>query len=166
MKQYYIVRDVTDAKQGVSVATGVVPATSPTLEDGTVTEGTYNLYKVTNQDAPTGASVVELTDDEARLVVQGSLFNGGSPTTDYVMCELRFCSEVRALFMKAQSGLGLLNAEALLTALEGTSIALSAGSPNLAYSRFNDAAVPQATKDAFNPLFDRHFSLYPRDFTA
>ena len=166
MKQYYIVRDVTDAKQGVSVAIGVVPATSPVLEDGTVTEGTYNLYKVTDQDPPTGASVVELTDDEARLVVQGSLFNGGAPTIDYVMRELDFCSEIRAMFMRAQSGLGLANAEALLIALEGTSIALASGSPNLAYSRFNDSAIPQETKDAFNPVFHRHFSLYPRDFTA
>ena len=166
MKQYFIVKDVTDAKQAVSVATGVVPATSPVLEDGTVTEGTYSLFKVIDGDTPTGDIVTELTDDEARLVVQGSLFNNGSPTTDYVMCELHFCSEIRASFMKAQTGLGLAVAEGLLVALEATSIALSAGSPNLAYSRFNDAAIDPSLKAAFNPFFHRHFSLYPRDFSA
>lgn len=165
MKQYFIVKDVIDPKQGISVATGVVPATSPALEDGTVTEGAYGLFKITDGDVPTGAIVTEVTDDEARLVVQGSLFNG-SPTTDYVMCELHFCSEIRASFMKAQTGLGLASAEGLLIALEATSIALSAGSPNLAYSRFNDAAIDPSLKAAFNPFFHRHFSLYPRDFSA
>lgn len=165
-KRYYVVRDLTSADADcVEVATGVIPGTSPLLEDGTVTAGSYSLYK-TPEDcpAPVGASVVELSNEEAILATQTSLFSG-SPSTEFVRFEFDFCDVVRAKFMAAQSGLPLAAAEAMLVALEQTSIALSAGSPTLGYIRFNDSSLDQANKDAFNPLFDRHFKTFPRDFT-
>ena len=60
---------------------------------------------------------------------------------------------LRAEFMVAQAALSIADAEALFQALESTSHTLSAGSLNLAYFRFNNSVVDQATKDAFNPLF-------------
>jgi hypothetical protein len=67
--------------------------------------------------------------------------------------------------MAAQSALPLATAEALFSALESTSHTLSAGSINLAYNRFQVAPVDQATKDAFNPLFEGFFRCFPRDLT-
>jgi hypothetical protein len=72
---------------------------------------------------------------------------------------------LRAEFMVAQASLDIGTAEALFTALEPTSHALSAGSLNIAYFRFNNSAVDQATKDAFNPLFETFFCKFPRNLT-
>jgi hypothetical protein len=53
---------------------------------------------------------------------------------------------LRAEFMVAQAGLPVSAGEALFTALEPTSHALSAGSLNIAYFRFNNSAVDQAPR--------------------
>ena len=165
-KRYFVVRDLSSMDAlCVEVATGTIPGTSPSLEDGTVTAGSYSLIKVPTACAPpVGASVVEIASDEAIYAAQTSLF-AGVPTTAFIRYEFEFCNDVRARFMAAQSGLPLAAAEAMLVALEQTSIALSAGSPTLGYIRFNASTLDQSSKDAFNPLFDYHFNKFPRDLS-
>ena len=102
---------------------------------------------------PTGAAVHELDLREAQLVVQSELFNGGSTTAEFVGEEQRVAQMLRAEFMVAQAALSIADAEALFHS-KSTSHTLSAGSLNLAYFRFNNSVVDQATKDAFNPLFE------------
>lgn len=167
MNRYFVVRNVANIGDGVQVATGSVPGTSPALfTSGDITSGDWYLYKVpTGGTPPTGASVHELTILEAQLVVQGDLFTGGMPTEDFIALEQETSQVLRRSFMAAQSALPIASAEALFTALEPTSHALSAGSLNIAYFRFNNAAVDQATKDAFNPLFEDFFCKFPRDLT-
>ncbi len=165
-KRYFVVRDLTSADADcVEVATGTIPGTSGALEGGSPTAGSYSLFKTPEScNPPVGASVVELDAEEAGLAAQTSLFQG-TPSTTFIRYEFELCSEIRARFMAAQSGLPLAAAEAMLAVLEQTSIALSAGSPTLGYIRFNASALDQASKDAFNPLFERHFLRFPRDFT-
>lgn len=166
-KRYFVVRTPTGAGDGVEIAAGVVPNTSPAyISDGTPSQGQYKLYKVSGDGAiPTGGDVCEITSDDAKLVVQGSVFGGGAPSTDYIAREAVECKKLRHVFMAAQSTLPLATAEALFSALESTSHVLSAGSINLAYNRFQVAPVDQATKDAFNPLFETFFKCFPRDLT-
>lgn len=166
-KTYFVVRNVASSGDGVQVASGTVPGTSPALfTGGDVTAGDYYFYKVpTGGTPPTGASVVELTVDEAQVAVQSELLNSGATTAEFIAKEQEVAQRLRAEFMVAQASLGLASAEALFTALEPTSHALSAGSLNIAYFRFNAAAVDQATKDAFNPLFENFFRKFPRNLT-
>ena len=167
MNRFFVVRNMTGSGGYTEVASGVVPVTSPTLfTSGEVTEGTYKLMKgPADAQEPTGANKHELTILEAQLVVQGDVFTGGTPTEDFIALEQETSQVLRRSFMAAQSALPIASAEALFTALEPTSHALSAGSLNIAYFRFNDAAVDQATKDAFNPLFENFFCKFPRDLT-
>jgi hypothetical protein len=166
-KRYFVVRNVSAVNDGVQVASGSVPGTSPALfTSGNTTSGDWYFYKVPSEGAiPTGAEVHELTVEEARLVVQSELFNAGTTTTEFIAKEQEVAQMLRAEFMVAQSTLDSATAEALFTALEPTSHALSAGSLNIAYFRFNNAAVDQATKDAFNPLFETFFCKFPRNLT-
>lgn len=167
-KRYFVVRTPVSAGGGVEIASGVVPNTSPAyISSGEPSQGQYSLYKVPEGGAiPTGSDVCELSSEDARIVVQGSVFNGGgAPSTDYIAREAAECKKLRHVFMAAQSTLPLAVADALFTALEPTSHVLSAGSINLAYNRFQVAAVDQATKDAFNPLFEGFFKCFPRDLT-
>lgn len=166
-KTYFVVRNVANINDGVQVATGSIPGTSPVLTTGgDITSGDYYLYKVADGGtAPTGASAVELTVEEARIAAQSELFNGGATTSEFINAEQVEAQQLRAHFMVAQASLSIANAELLFTALEPTSHALSAGSLNIAYNRFNAAPVDQATKDAFNPLFENFFRKFPRDLT-
>ena len=166
-KRYFVVRNVSSVKDGVQVASGTVPGTSPALfTSGNTTSGDWYFYKVPAEgEAPTGAEVHELTVEEARLVVQSELFNGGVTTNEFVGKEQEVAQMLRAEFMVAQSALDIASAEALFTALAPTSHALSAGSLNIAYFRFNHSAVAQATKDAFYPLFESFFCKFPRNLT-
>ena len=166
-KRYFVVRNVSAVKDGVQVASGTVPGTSPALfTSGNATSGDWYFYKVpAGGEAPTGAEVHELTVEEARLVVQSELFNGGTTTNEFIAKEQEVAQMLRAEFMVAQAALDIATAEALFTALEPTSHALSAGSLNIAYFRFNNSAVDQATKDAFNPLFESFFCKFPRNLT-
>jgi len=166
-KRYFVVRNVSAVKDGVQVASGTVPGTSPALfTSGNTTSGDWYFYKVPAEgEAPTGAEVHELTVEEARLVVQSELFNGGTTTNEFIAKEQEVAQMLRAEFMVAQAALDIATAEALFTALEPTSHALSAGSLNIAYFRFNNSAVDQATKDAFNPLFESFFCKFPRNLT-
>lgn len=167
MNRYFVVRNVANVGDGVQIASGSIPATSPALfTSGDITTGDWYLYKVpTEGTAPTGAKVQELSVEDARIAVQSELFNGGSTTTEFIAEEQRVSQVLRAEFMVAQAALDIASAEALFTALEPTSHALSAGSLNIAYFRFNNSAVDQATKDAFNPLFESFFCKFPRNLT-
>jgi hypothetical protein len=166
-KRYFVVRNVANIGDGVQVASGSVPATSPDLfTSGNKTSGDWYFYKVPSEGTiPTGAEVHELTVEEARLVVQSELFNDGTTTADFIAKEQEVAQMLRAEFMVAQAALDIATAETLFTALEPTSHALSAGSLNIAYFRFNNSAVDQATKDAFNPLFETFFCKFPRNLT-
>jgi len=166
-KTYFVVRNAVSDNDGVVVASGTIPATSPVLTtSGAETEGAYSLYKVPAEGlAPEGALVVELAVEEARISVDSELFNGGVTTTAFIGREQQESQALRAHFMVAQAGLSIASADALFTALEPTSHALSAGSLNIAYGRFNASSVDQATKDAFNPLFESFFTKFPRDLT-
>jgi len=166
-KRYFVVRTVTGNGDGVEIASGVVPNTSPAyVSSGAPSQGQYKLFKVSGDGAiPTGADVCEISAEDAKLVVQGELFSGGNPSVDYIAREAEECRKLRHVFMAAQSTLPIASADALFTALEPTSHTLSAGSINLAYTRFQNAAVDQATKDAFNPLFEEFFRCFPRDLT-
>lgn len=166
-KRYFVVRTPTGAGDGVEIADGLVPNTSPAyVSDGEPSQGQYKLYKVSGDGAiPTGSEVCELSPEDAKIVVQGEVFSGSAPTTDYIAREAQECMKLRHVFMAAQSTLPLATAEMLFSALEPTSHVLSAGSINLAYLRFQNAAVDQATKDAFNPLFESFFRCFPRDLT-
>ena len=166
-KRYFVVRNVASVNDGVQVASGTVPGTSPALfTSGNTTSGNWYFYKVPAEGtAPTGAEVHELTVEEARLAVQSELFNGGTTTNEFIAKEQEVAQMLRAEFMVAQASLDIATAEALFTALEPTSHALSAGSLNIAYFRFNNSAVDQATKDAFNPLFETFFCKFPRNLT-
>jgi hypothetical protein len=166
-KTYFVVRNVATLGDGVQVASGSIPGTSPALTTGgDTTSGDYYLYKVpAGGTAPAGASVVELTVEDARIAVQSELFNGGVTTAEFINAEQAEAQQLRAHFMVAQASLSIANAELLFTALEPTSHALSAGSLNIAYNRFNAAAVAPETKEAFNPLFENFFRKFPRDLT-
>ena len=167
MNRYFVVRNTANINDGVQVASGSVPGTSPALvTGGDVTSGNWTLYKVPGEGTPpTGAAVEELRVDEAQLSVQSELFNGGTTTSDFIALEQATCQMLRAEFMVAQAGLSIAAADALFTALEPTSHALSAGSLNIAYNRFNASSVDAATKTAFNPLFENFFRKFPRDLT-
>ena len=162
-KQYFVVRNVSALGDGVQVASGTI-AGSPDLFGGDVVNGNWILVKVPEDGtAPTGAAVAELDADEARLSVQSEVFNG-TPTVEFIAKEQECAQYIRAQFMAAQSALSIADADALFTALEPTSHALSAGSLNIAYTRFNASGVAQATKDQFNPLFEDFFKKFPRSF--
>lgn len=167
MNRFFVVRNVANIGDGVQVASGNIPVTSPDLfTSGNKTSGDWYFYKVpADGTIPTGAEVHELDSEEARLAVQSELFNGGATTADFIAKEQEVAQMLRAEFMVAQASLDIATAEALFTALEPTSHALSAGSLNIAYFRFNNSAVDQATKDAFNPLFETFFCKFPRNLT-
>ena len=162
-KEYFVVRNVSALGDGVQVASGTISG-SPDLFGGDVVNGNWILVKVPEDGtAPTGAAVAELDADEARLSVESELFNG-TPTVEFIAKEQECAQYIRAQFMAAQSALSIAAADALFTALEPTSHALSAGSLNIAYTRFNASSVDQATKDEFNPLFEDFFKKFPRSF--
>ncbi len=167
MNRYFVVRNVAAVGDGVQIASGSIPGTSPTLfTSGDITTGDWYLYKVpTEGTVPTGAKVQELSVEDARIAVQSELFNGGTTTSEFINAEQAEAQQLRAHFMVAQAALDLASAEALFTALEPTSHALSAGSLNIAYFRFNASPIDQATKDAFNPLFENFFRKFPRNLT-
>ena len=162
MNRYYLVRNVAGINDGVQVASGTI-AGSPALNtSGVVTDGDYALYKVpVDGTPPTGASVTELALQEAQLATQSELFNT-MPSVEFIQFEQGYSQRIRAQFMAAQSTLSIADADALFTILEPTSHALSSGSLNLAYTRFNASAADQATKNMFNPLFEEFFTKYPR----
>jgi hypothetical protein len=161
-KTYFVVRNVSSVKDGVLVAAGTI-AGSPNLETSdAVTNGDWGLYKVPAEgEAPTGAAVVELSREEAQLSAQSELFNG-EPTVPFIQHEQECAQYIRAQFMAAQASLSIAEAESLFTLLEPTSHALSSGSLNIAYTRFNASAVDVFTKDLFNPLFEDFFQKFPR----
>lgn len=163
MNRFFVVRNVSAVGDGVLVASGTITGSPALNTSGAITNGDYGLYKMPlGGTAPTGASVVELDSAEAKLSVQSELFTGGAPTNDFIGLEQEQSQVLRRSFMAAQSALDIASADALFTALEPTSHALSAGSLNIAYVRFNAASVDQATKDAFNPLFEDFFVKFPR----
>mgnify|MGYP007061979074 FL=1 len=161
-KRYFVVRNVSAVKDGVLVAAGSITG-SPNLEtSGAITNGNWGLYKVPAEGVvPTGAAVTELTVEEAQLSTQSEVFNG-EPTVSFIQHEQECAQFIRAKFMAAQSTLSIVEADALFTLLEPTSHALSSGSLNLAYTRFNASAVDPFTKDLFNPLFEDFFQKFPR----
>ena len=165
-KRYFVVRDVTDGKGSTVAASGTIPATSPPLGQSlTPTAGDYTLHKVDPAgDVPTGASVTELDVEEARKAICSRLFNGTS-TADFIGLEQEACQMIRAEFIAAQDALPVGDGDALFTALEPSSHALSAGAINIGYVRFNAAAIDASMKAAFNPLFETFFIKYPRDMT-
>lgn len=167
MNRFFVVRNMTGSGGYTEVASGIVPVTSPTLfTSGAITEGSYKLMKgPEDAQEPTASSKTELTILEAQLVVQGDLFTGSMPTEAFIALEQETAQVLRRSFMAAQASLPIASADALFTALEPTSHALSAGSINIAYFRFNASGVDQATKDAFNPLFEDFFTKFPRDLT-
>ena len=167
MNRFVIVRNMTGSGGYTEIASGIIPATSPALyTSGADTQGTYKLMKgPEDAQLPTGASVVLLDNTEAKLAVQSDLFTGAQPTVDFIALEQETAQVLRRSFMAAQATLAIADADALFTALEPTSHALSAGSINIAYFRFNESSVDQATKDAFNPLFENFFTKFPRDLT-
>lgn len=167
MNRFFVVRNVANVGDGVQVAAGTVPGSSPSLfTSGAITAGDWYLYKVPYEGTPpTGAYVVEIDLREAQLAAQTEVFNGGALTAEFIAEEQRVAQLLRAEFMVAQASLNIADAEALFQALESTSHTLSAGSLNLAYFRFNNSAVDQATKDAFNPLFETFFCKFPRDLS-
>lgn len=160
--RFFVVRNVSAVNDGVQVASGTIAGSPDLYTSGAVTNGDYYLYKMPEDGtAPTGVSVVELDSLEAKLSAQSELFNG-APTVPFIAKEQECAREIAAEFMAAQSALSLADADALLTLLEPTSHALTSGSLNIAYSRFNASGVDQATKDAFNPLFEDFFKKFPR----
>ena len=160
--RFFVVRNVATIGDCVQVASGTITGSPNLSTSGAITNGDYYLYKLPEGGAmPTGASVTELTILEARLAAQSELFNG-TPTNDFIALEQEQAQVLRRSFMAAQSALNIAAADALFTALEPTSHALSAGSLNIAYVRFNASSVDQATKDAFNPLFEDFFMKFPR----
>ncbi len=161
-KRYFVVRNVSAVKDGVLVAAGTI-AGSPNLETSdATTNGDWGLYKVPAEgEVPTGAAVTELTVEEAQLSAQSEVFNG-EPTVSFIQHEQECAQFIRAKFMAAQSTLTIAEADALFTLLEPTSHALSSGSLNIAYTRFNASAVDPFTKDLFNPLFEDFFQKFPR----
>ena len=165
--KYYLVRNMTGQGGGVEIASGIVPVTSPTLfTSGAITEGSYKIIRAPEGvQAPTGSTVTLLDVEEAKLAVQSDLFTGAQPTVDFIALEQETAQVLRRSFMAAQASLPIASADVLFTALEPTSHALSAGSINIAYFRFNASGVDQATKDAFNPLFEDFFTKFPRDLT-
>ena len=159
--RFFVVRNVATLGTGTQVASGTITG-SPALFGGDIVNGNWILVKVPDEGTPpTGAAVAELRNDEARLSVQSEVFNG-TPTVEFIAKEQECAQYIRAQFMAAQSALSIADADALFTALEPTSHALSAGSLNIAYTRFNASSVDQATKDAFNPLFEDFFKKFPR----
>ena len=161
-KRYFVVRNVSAVKDGVLVAAGSITG-SPNLETSdAITNGDWGLYKVPSEgEVPTGAAVTELTVEEAQLSTQSEVFNG-EPTVSFIQHEQECAQFIRAKFMAAQSTLSIAEADALFTLLEPTSHALSSGSLNIAYTRFNASAVDPFTKDLFNPLFEDFFQKFPR----
>jgi hypothetical protein len=166
-KKYFVVRNVANINDGVQVAAGTIPGTSPVLfTSGHPTAGDYYLYKVpAGGTAPTGNIVTEVEKEEAQVLVQSEVFNSGVTTTEFIAEEQRVSQILRQSFMVGQAALPQADAELLFQALEPTSHALSAGSVSLAYVRFNNAAIDQASKDAFNPLFENFFLKFPRDLS-
>ena len=160
---YFVVRNVASLGDGVQVAAGDITG-SPTLTlSGESTNGNYILVKTPEDGtAPSGASVTELTADEARLAVQSGLFTGGMPTPEFALAEKAEADLLRAAFVAAQDALPAATADALLTVLEPTNLALSAGSITIGYLRFNASGADQATKDQFNVLFEDWFRKFPR----
>ena len=162
MNRYFVVRNVSSVKDGVLVASGTIAGSPDLNTSGAITNGNWGLYKFpADGEAPTGASVAELSLEEAQLSAQSELFNG-EPTVSFIQHEQECAQYIRAQFMAAQASLSIADAEALFTLLEPTSHALSSGSLNIAYTRFNASAVDQATKDGFNPLFEDFFQKFPR----
>ena len=160
--RFFVVRNVSTLGTGTQVASGTITG-SPALFGGEVVNGDYILVKMPEGGTePVGASVVELDSEEAKIAPQTELFNGGTNTSGFIAKEQEVSQELRREFMVAQSALPIAAADALFTALEPTSHALSAGSLNLSYFRFNAAAIDQATKDTFNPLFEDFFKKFPR----
>ena len=161
--KYFVVRNVASLGSGVQVASGNIAGSPALTLSGETTNGNYILVKTPEEaTAPSGDSVTELTADEARLSVQSGLFNGSVPTPEFALAEKDEADVLRAAFVAAQDALPVASADALLTALEPTNLALSAGSITIGYVRFNASAVDQATKDAFNPLFEGWFAKFPR----
>lgn len=161
--RFFVVRNVSAVNDGVQVATGNITGSPALTFSGEITNGNYYMYKVkADGTPPTGASVVELDNTEAKLVVQSGLFTGGMPTPAFALAEKTQADNLRAAFVSAQDALPVATADALLTALEPTNLALSAGSITIGYIRFNASAVDQATKDAFNPMFEAWFRKFPR----
>lgn len=162
MNRFFVVRNVAAVGDGVLVASGTITGSPALTTSGAVTNGNYGLYKVPAEGtAPTGASVTELSLEEAQLSAQSELFNG-TPSVEFIALEQETSQKLRAQFMVAQASLSIAAADALFTALEPTSHALSSGSLNIAYTRFNASAVDAATKAAFNPLFEDFFTKFPR----
>ena len=162
MNRFFVVRNVASLGTGTQVASGTITG-SPALFGGDIINGDYILVKMPEGGTePTGASVTELDSEEAKIAPQTELFNGGVNTADFIAKEQEVAQMLRAEFMVAQSSLTIAAADALFTALEPTSHALSAGSLNISYTRFNASGVDQATKDAFNPLFEGFFKKFPR----
>lgn len=162
MNRYFVVRNVATIGDGVQAAQGTITGSPALNTSGDITNGDWYLYKVPAEgDEPTGAAVAELSMEEAQLSAQSELFNG-TPTVSFIQHEQECAQYIRAQFMAAQASLSIADAEALFTLLEPTSHALSSGSLNIAYTRFNASAVDQATKDAFNPLFEDFFAKFPR----
>ena len=105
--KYYMVRNTTGSGGCVEIASGIVPVTSPTLfTSGAATEGTYKLFRgAEGVQAPTGASVTELTKEEAGLAVDGDLFTGAQPSVDFIALEQATAQVLRQSFMAAQAAL-------------------------------------------------------------
>jgi len=166
-KKYFVVRNVANINDGVQVAAGSIPGTSPDLfTSGHPTSGDWYLYKVpADGTPPTGNIVTEVEQREAQVLVQSEVFNSGVTTTEFIAEEQRVSQVLRQSFMVAQASLPQADAELLFQALEPTSHALSAGSLSLSYVRFNNAAIDPASKAAFNPLFEDFFLKFPRDLS-
>jgi hypothetical protein len=148
---YYMVQDQTS----------VEPGTDSILIDGS----TYTMVKIQDGDAlPTGTgTVVELTISEARANVGSIAFGQSAPSNEWLDCESQFCLYIANEFRKAQAALTAVAAEAMFTALEPTSHALSRGLVNVARARFQLCGLDGPTIVVpFTAIFDNYIAKLPR----
>ena len=149
---YYMVQDLTSGETGQS--TGDI--------DGSV----YTLVKITDGDStPTGTRVEEVTLTEAKAAIGSIAFGATEPSSEWLACETEFCHMLSDEFRKAQATVTTAEADAMMTELHATSMALSRGLVNVVRARFqlvNTAIIDQPTIDAFTAIIDTYIAKLPR----
>ena len=157
MQNLYIVKNITS---------GEVPDLDTFKIDAVVNGDNYSLIKKDLlSEAPEGDVVNILTPEEFKAVLDSLPF-GGSNGFDFRKQELIFSEEIATEFSRAQSGLNVVDGNALFTELEKTSHRLSRGQVTLAHYEFNQITNPlitQSMKDFLNGMFLSHFDKIPRD---
>ncbi len=149
---YYMVQDLTSGETGQS--TGDI--------DGSV----YTLIKIDHEDAvPTGTTVSEITVEEAKAAIGSIAFGAAEPSSEWLACETEFCHMLSDDFRKAQATVTTAQADAMMTELHATSMALSRGLVNVVRARFqlvDTNVIDQPTIDAFTAKIDAYIAKLPR----